>query len=69
MFKSCNDGVNVCVYLPPYLHPGAGKWSLLIFLDDFHWADSVLELRCPSVCLSAPKDDVFFRPLICPQIS
>ena len=38
----------------------------LFWLNRPHWADSVIELPFPSVCVSGPLGAVFFRPLIGP---
>ena len=48
-----------------------------LFTESAHWADSVIELRCPSVCPSVclsvcvcPLDVEFIsRPLIGPQVT
>ena len=44
-----------------------------ITLNRHHWADSVIESPCSSVCLCvcgfAPSGAVFFRPLIDPQVT
>ena len=44
----------------------------LIFIESAHWADSIIESRCPSVCLCVCLSlfmRFFSRPLIGPQIT
>ena len=42
-----------------------GHFNIIFSLNQPHWADSVIELRCQSVCLFvcvfAPSDAVFFE--------
>ena len=32
-----------------------------IFIESAHWADSIIESRCPYVCLSVPFHAIFFE--------
>ena len=45
--------------------------KILIFIESAHWADSIIESRCPSVCVCVCPFSmrVFSRPLIGPQVT
>ena len=44
-----------------HMVPNTDQFSSEVSLNLPRWGDSVIESQCPSVCLFAPLDAVFFK--------